>query len=138
MDDKLTVHNIKHNEPELRQMIAEYAMMFSGVNLKLNLVLLCPIGVTLLIFLYGPSLATSTNRFMVVFICINAYFLFGFGGLMFFELVSPLLARLILPLVNLILDVVRMLLWFIQYMTVELSICLITQNFLYPKDEEAK
>ena len=52
MDDK---DDIKHKKPELRQMFAEYIMMFSGFNLKLNLVWLGLIGVSLIIFIYGPS-----------------------------------------------------------------------------------
>jgi hypothetical protein len=132
MDNEMT---IKHNKPELRQMIAEYAIMFSDDDLKVILTSFGLIAVMLLIYLYGPSTdASKTNIFLSIFAFFNAYFLICFSGLMAFALVSPLLVRVIIPLVIAILEIVRLLLWIPQYVMDALIIG-ITQNIYYPKSE---
>ena len=68
---------------------------------------------------------------------LNAFFLFSSVGFIAFELVSPLLARLILPLIIWILEFVRLLLFLPQFIIEQIVIWLTTDYFLYPKDEGA-
>jgi hypothetical protein len=127
---------IKNKKPNPRQMLADYAMMFSGFNLKFILVLLGLMGVALLIFIYGPSPITpTTNIIPRVLAAINAYFLFCGSAMLCFSLASPLIARLILPSAIATLELVRLILFALQGLIDDLLIRPITQSFLYPKAE---
>jgi len=129
---------IKHKEPELRQMLAEYGRMFSRKWLTFYLGWLGLLAVLLVIFRYGPSsLSESTNIVLRIVAFLDAYFLFGFGALLAFALLAPFFARVILPCAIMALEVVRLLLFAVQYLIDELLICPTTKCFLYaPKAED--
>jgi hypothetical protein len=133
MDDPF---EIKHKEPSLRQMVADYRLMFSGINLKLMFFYLGVLSVLLVGWFVTPSLVDPTaNSFLRALTVIDAFFLFMWGGLFALSLASPLLARFILPLVITLLEVVRLIVLFVQSMIDQLLIELLIQSFLYPSRE---
>jgi len=81
----------------------------------------------------------SANIVLRVLTVIDAIFLFSFGGLFVLSLASPLLARFILPLVITLLEVVRLLIWFVQSMIDQVLIEPLVHSDLYPTpDKDAK
>jgi hypothetical protein len=128
---------IKHKEPALRQMAADYRIMFSGSNLKLML-FWCGLFSILVVgwFVTPSSLDPSRNIVLRVLAFIDAYFLFGFGALFALSLVSPLLAHFVLPLVIMLLEIPRMLLFGIQYLIDQLLIEELIGSFFYPTPDE--
>jgi hypothetical protein len=128
---------IKHREPTLRQMAADYRLMFCRGNLKLML-FWCGLLSVLLVgwFVTPSSLDPSRNIVLRVLAAADAYFLFGFGGLFALSLVSPLLAHVVLPLVIMLLEVARLLIWLIQYLIDQVLIEPLIHSFLYPPPQK--
>jgi hypothetical protein len=129
---------IKHKEPALRQMATDYRLMFSGSNLKFMLFFWVGVLSVLLVgWFVTPSFVDlpSANIGLRVLTVIDATFLFSFGGLFALSLASPLLARFILPLVITLLEVVRLLVWFVQSMIDQVLIEPLIHSFFYPTRE---
>ncbi len=129
---------IKHKEPALRQMAADYRLMFSGSNLKFMLFFWVGVLSVLLVgWFVTPSFVDlpSANIVLRVLTVIDATFLFSFGGLFALSLASPLLARFILPLVITLLEVVRFLVFAVQYLIDQVLIEPLIHSFLYPTRE---
>jgi hypothetical protein len=63
----------------------------------------------------------------------DAFFLFGFGGFLLLSLLAPSLARIVLPLVITLLEIVRLLVLFVQYLVDELLIHSLIKSFQLPR-----
>jgi hypothetical protein len=125
---------IKHKQPTLRQMAADYRLMVSGgSNLKLMFFWLGVLSVLFVGWFVTPSLADpSANIVLRVLALLDAYLLFGFGELFALSLASPLLARFILPLIITLLEMVRLLVSVVQYLIDQVLIDPLIDSFLYP------
>jgi hypothetical protein len=128
---------IKHKEPALRQMAADYRLMFSGSNLKLML-FWCGVLAVLLVgwFITPSSVDPKANIVLRVLAFIDAYFLFGFGCFFVLSLASPLLAHFIFPLLIALLEIPRILLSLIQYLIDQLLIEQLIGSFFYPTPDK--
>ncbi len=128
---------IKHMEPSLRRMAADYHLMFSGFNLKFTLILCTLIAVLLVGWFVTPStLDPSANIVLRVLAFIDAYFLVGLGGMLVLRLASPLLVRFIFPFVITLLEIVRLLIWSVQFMIDRVLIESFISSFFYPEADD--
>src|SRR5262249_886345 len=82
-------------------------------------------------FITPSAVDPSENIVLRVLAFLDGFFLFCFGGLFALSLASPLIAHFILPLVITLLEVVRVLLLFIQYLIDKVLIEPLIHWFLY-------
>jgi hypothetical protein len=122
---------IKNKEPRFRLMVQEYAQMCSGFYLRMLLAWLGIDAVGLAIYSFVPS----TNGFFETLHFVNAYLLIPGNCMMLFGLLSPLLTRVVFPLVIVALEVMRLLLLVVQSLIDVLLITEITKSFIYPVDQ---
>ena len=82
---------IKHRQPALRQMLADYRIMFSGAHVKV-IVWWCAVllVLTIVFFLTLCSLGASANIVLRVIAFLDSFILFGFAGLFALSLLSPI------------------------------------------------
>jgi hypothetical protein len=111
--------------------------MFAGTNLKLTLFWFGVVTVLFVIWFVTPSsVDPSANIVLRVIAFIDAYLLFGFGAFLALSLTSPLLAHFVLPLIIMLLEVVRLLLLFVQYIIDQVLIEPLIRSFFYPTHKE--
>jgi hypothetical protein len=124
---------IKNKEPSISKMLADYRLVFAQPNLKLIL-FWCGVVALLIVgwFITPSAVDDRANIILRVLAFFDAFFLFGFGGFLVLSLLAPLLARIVLPLVITLLEIVRLLVLFVQYLVDELLIHSLINSFLYP------
>jgi hypothetical protein len=121
---------VKNREIKFRQMLREYIGMLSGFYLKFILVWLGFVAVGLGVDFFVPY----THGFVIIFHFAAALILFLYTPVMLFWLISPLLVRVVFPFTIGVLEVVRLLVLFPQYMLGEIS-TIMTQSDLYPPNK---
>jgi hypothetical protein len=112
----------KHTKVRVAQMAREYREMFSGASGIVTLVFvgLCVLGWALLT--YAAGTVQMLGFFLMFFIGIPLSYM----------LLSPLLARIVFPIVIGFLELLRILIRFVQYMLDHAVIGGMTENSLYP------
>jgi hypothetical protein len=65
---------IKHGQPSLRRMAADYRLIFSGVNLKFTLSLCVLILIPLIGWFVTPPLRDTNSKILQIIILLDGYF----------------------------------------------------------------
>ncbi len=128
---------IKNEEPSFRRMLSDYKTMLTGKNLRFNLIWLGVIIALGLIYYFGPStIDNNTFIFLRILMFLNNSFLFVWCAMFLFAVMSPFLARLLLPLIIGCLGIIEVFIHGIRYFIDKLLIEQIESSFLYPEHEK--
>ncbi len=113
---------LKHTKVRVGRMAREYREMFSGALLVVMLVFAGIYGIGLALWSYASGTPQRLGFFLMFFIGLPAGYI----------VLAPFLARVFLPIIIGALEVVRLLIHFVQYMIDAALISGMTANSLYP------
>lgn len=117
---------LRHTNVRFQQMLREYREMFSGHSLAVMVVFAAIFAIGLVLLTYASGTSQEIGFFLMFFVGLPAGYI----------LLSPLLARVFLPIIIGTLEVVRLLIYFVQYMIDAALISGMTQSSLYPTPED--
>jgi len=130
---------VKEMPPQPRKMAREYAMLFSGGAWLILLGFLGIVVVSLLIWLYGPStIDEQTNIVLRLGAMLNAFVLFIGFPVWLYMILTPLIARMIIPAVILALELIKGPFTLVQFLLYAFVIQVIVTDHMYPKEDSER